>query len=460
MGDVLPQTAALFSATEIPDKLSDAMTSTTPTPISHVLGDATGLLIPAHRDALRADGEAFLTRAFHAFGSLPPDNRVARIARLETCHGGSTGHKLFLSVEYQRADPHLHTELFVKFSRDFTDPRRDHARRELEPEVRFAAISRLPGFPISVPAAYFADYHHESGTGVVITQRIAFGRNGIEPQHMKCMDPRIDNPLPYYRVVIAALARLAAAHKSGRLAPDIELRFPCDLVAASADPIRYDKAGLRAVLVEAAEFGMRCPQLLPAEVRTPEFIDKITREAFRIREHEATIQRYLRGNPDLIALCHWNAHLDNAWFWRDEQQTLHCGLMDWGRVNQITMGSALWGCFSAAHYNVLAHHLDELLALFVCEYREHGGPAITVEELELHLMLHVAVMGVARVLAFPEVILFRLPEAATASGPLDPVFERSDAARNCLHIYTVFLNLWRTRDFGAKLDMLLARLAS
>jgi hypothetical protein len=34
---------------------------------------------------------------------------------------------------------------------------------------------------------------------------------------------------------------------------------------------------------------------------------------------------------------------------------------------------------------------------------------------------------------------------------------RSDPARNCLHIYTVFLNLWQQRDFGAKLDELLAR---
>jgi hypothetical protein len=74
--------------------------------------------------------------------------------------------------------------------------------------------------------------------------------------------------------------------------------------------------------------------------------------------------------------------------------------------------------------------------------------------------LRAASMGVARVLAFPETVLFRLPEAATAAGPLDPVFLRSDPARNCLHIYTVFLNLWRTRDFGASLDKLLTRVGA
>jgi len=427
-------------------------------PITHFSGDATGLLIPAHRNALHDSGVKFLTAAFHAFGSLPPNNRVSRITRLESCPGGSTGDKLFLSIEYDQPDPALHTDLFVKFSRDFTDSRRDHGRFEMEPEVRFATISRLPNFPISVPNAYFADYHHDSGTGLIITQRIAFGEGSIEPHRIKCLDHTLDEPLPYYRSLITALARLAAAHKAGRLASDIEERFPYDPAAVASDPIEYSEEKLQSVVARCASFAAQCPQLLPAEIRSHAFLDKIGRDALRIRDHEATIQRYLRSNHDLIALCHWNAHIDNAWFWRDEGG-LHCGLIDWGRVNQITMGAALWGCLSAAHHDIWAQHLDELLALFVREYHEHGGPMIAVEELELHLLLHIACMGVARVLAFPAVVLFRLPEAATASGPLDPIFLRSDPARNCLHIYTVLLNLWQRRDFGAKLDTLLKAMA-
>jgi hypothetical protein len=426
-------------------------------PLAHVRGDATGLSFPAHAEALRTAGEAFLTAAFRTFGALSPENRVTRITRLEPCPGGSTGHKLFLGVEYQRPDPTLHTELFVKFSRDFTDPRRDHGRYEMEPEARFAAISRLPGFPIAVPAAYFADYHHESGTGLIITERITFGEGEIEPHRRKCLDHYLDDPLPYYRAIVTALARLAGAHKAGRLAPDIGERFPYNPATAGSDPILYNDGELRAVLAYCADFAVRCPQLLPAEVRSPEFTERMQFDAFRIREHEARIQRFLRGNPDLIALCHWNAHIDNAWFWRDSAGVLRCGLIDWGRVNQITMGAALWGCLSAAHHDIWEHHLDELLTLFANEYHEHGGALIAAEELELHLMLHVASMGVARVLAFPEIVLFRLPEAATAASPRDPIFLRSDPARNCLHIYTAFLQLWRTRDFGASLDTLLAR---
>lgn len=75
----------------------------------HARGDDTGVLMPAHEAALRLGGAAFLTRAFHAFGSISPANSVTRITRLEPCPGGSTGHKLFLSVAYALEEPGLQT---------------------------------------------------------------------------------------------------------------------------------------------------------------------------------------------------------------------------------------------------------------------------------------------------------------------------------------------------------------
>lgn len=428
-------------------------------------GDATGLAIPAHPEALRGAGADFLTRAFRRFGALAEDNAVARIVRLEHCPGGSTGAKQFLSVEYARPDRALHTELFVKFSRDFADERRDRQRTEMETEAPFMALSRRPDFPIRVPAAYFADYAADTGTGLVITERVAYGERGIEPHRRKCMDhvtmPETSGgPLPYYRAVVTALARLAAAHKAGRLAPDIEARFPFDPVAGSADPIRYGEAELDAELARCFSFAARAPQLVPAEVRTPEFEARLAQGAHRIRRHEAAIRRFLTGDPRMIALCHWNAHIDNAIFLRGADGALGCGFIDWGRVGQITFGSILWGGLSAAHHDIWNLHLRGLLALFAHEYRAHGGPAVSVDELELHLSLHMAAMGVARVLAFPEVIEFRLPGCIAASGPHDPMFEpiAADPARNCRQIYVNFLQYWRQQDFGAKLDALLASL--
>lgn len=69
-------------------------------------------------------------------------------------------------------------------------------------------------------------------------------------------------------------------------------------------------------------------------------------------------------------------------------------------------------------------------------------------------------MGVSRILAFPEVVLFRVPEALTAAGPHDPMILGVDPARNCLHIYAVFLQLWRRGEIGSGLDGVLAAAAA
>jgi hypothetical protein len=424
-----------------------------------VRGDATGLLIPAHSEALRAGGETFLTEAFQAFGALSADNRIKRITRFEICPGGSTGQKLFLSLEFEQPDPALHTDLFVKFSRDFSDKiRDDRGKHEMETEVRFAALSRLPGFPITVPIAYFSDYHHESRTGVIISQRIAFGVGGIEPHRPKCLDHELAEPLAYYRVILKSLARIAAAHKSGRLSPDIDTQFAFDAEAAAArDPILFDEPRLHLFVSRYADFALKCPQLLPANIATASFIAKLDRDIGLFLKHERTIKRFQQSNRDFIALIHWNANIDNAWFWRDASGALQCGLMDWGHVNQMNVAFALWGCLCGAPLEIWDRHLDQLLALFVAELHEHGGPRLDVDELELHLQLYVAMMGVSYLIQSPSRILARLPEAATASGTLDPIFRKNETARNQLHIMTAMLNYWQTRDFGASLDRLLQR---
>jgi hypothetical protein len=425
--------------------------------IDWAVGDASGLSIPAHADALRAAGADCLTEAFRAFGSIAPDNAVTAIRSIEPCAGGSTGQKLFLSVDYARDEPGLHRDLFVKFSRDFDDKRRDWQRTEMQSEARFEALAHEADFPISVPKPYFADYEATTGTGLIVTERIFFGENGIEPHRRKCMDHKtLDEPLPYYRAVVTALARLAGAQKAGRLAADLEQQFPFDPATGSSDPIRIDANKVRLLMAQARDFAKRCPQLLPPEVRSDEFMDKMERDALKVLEHEDAIRGFLVGDPDLIALCHWNAHIDNCLFWRDDAGELHCGLIDWGRVGQLTFGAVLWGGLSAAHHDVWDHHFRDLLGHFLDEYHAHGGPRLSVETLEVHLTLHMALMAVARMLVFPEVILFRLPEAEHASDMFDPIFETSDPARNCLHIYTAFLKYWRRRDFGAHIDALLA----
>ncbi len=430
-------------------------------PVDFVRGDATGMAIPAHGEALRAAGAAFLTEAFRSFGVLAADNRITRIMRLEPFHGGNSGEKVLLSVEYQHLQPGLHSELFVKFSRDFSDAFRDRRRHELEAEVRFATLSRLPTFPIRVPAACFADFHSESGTGILITQRIAFGCGDIEPLHAKCMDHELSNPLAYYRAIVSTLARLAAAHKSGLLSPQVDASFPFDPEKAKGDDaIPGDERQLRERIRRFGAFATSCPQLLPAHLASPAFIARLEREAVQFLHHEAAIKRFLHADGDFIALCHYNANIDNAWFWRETGGTLGCGLLDWGRVRQMNVAYALWGSLCGASLEIWDRHLPELLSLFVDELHAHGGPRLDAAELELHLDLYAATMGLAVLIDAPALVLSRLPEAAGAEGPLDPVFRKDPVVRGFLHVFTAFLNLWERHDFGVRLNQLLVRLAA
>lgn len=429
--------------------------------LDYVIGDATGIEIPAHAQALRDYGADFLTKAFHAFGSLGEDNRVLRISRYESFPGGNSGHKLCLWVEYARREPGLHDRLFVKFSRDFADAHRDRRRYELEAEVRLAALSRLPKFPIRVPEAYFADFHHPSGTGILITEQVAFGEGEIEPLTPKCMDYELRDPLEYYRATITALARLAAAHKNGVLSPDSDRLFPFDPLAAVAnDTIRWDGTRLVDRLAQFADFATRCPQLLPDHLTTPDFIARFRRGTQRIQQHEVAIRRFLHSRPDLISLCHWNAHLDNAFFWRDAAGALQCGLLDWGRVRQFNLVYALWGCLCGAELALWDEHLDELLILFIDEYHAGGGPKLDFEEVKLHLDLYIAMIGLVEVMNTPELVMTRLPEAADAFGLRDQIFRENELPRVVLHIFMVYLHVWQTHDCEGQLERMLALCAA
>ena len=196
-------------------------------PVSYsdfVRGDATGLAIPAHGEALRAAGETFLTDAFRSFGALSADDRVVRISRLEPFPGGNwvTSSSCRSNMRTRNRPAH---RAFVKFSRDFTDAFRDRRRHELQAEVGLAALPRRPTSR-SVFRPYFADFHRESGTGILISQRIAFGSGGIEPLRPKCMDHELAEPLGLYRATVTALAADRRAQGGAAIPAGREALFP------------------------------------------------------------------------------------------------------------------------------------------------------------------------------------------------------------------------------------------
>jgi len=419
-----------------------------------VVGDQFGLAFPADPAGLRSGGTRFLTDAFRVAGVLGGDNSVTRIKEFREVAGGSTGRKVAMEVEYDKAVAGLHTDLFVKFSRDLDNPIRDRGRTQMEPEVRFASLSRVPEFPIAVPYVQFADYHRRSGTGMLIIERIRYGDKEIERHYHKCLDYEMPEPLDHYRALLTALARLAGTHRSGCLPAGLTSRFPLDVAAATVGdraPLSPDKLERR--FTQLAEFVATHPALLPANVGSPEFLARLREDVPRIAHHEHTIAGQLAADSDYVALCHWNANIDNAWFWRAggrRRFALRLDGLGMRRPDEYGHGH-LGSHVGRRNRYVWNRHLDELLHLFVAEVHRCGGPNLDPDRLRRHTLLYAAVMGVAWLLDVPALISKRFG-ADLPDGRRDPRIKDDASVRAPLQMLSNLLNLWERHRVGDLLD--------
>ncbi len=414
-----------------------------------VTGEIFGVEIPADAETLLSAGADFLTRAFHAAGALAADNRVDRIVEAQEFIGGGTGKKLSLTLAYARPEPTLPEQLFIKFSRNFDNELWDRARFLMISEANFAVLSRSPDFPVAVPACLFADIEPESGTGLIITECIPYGCNGVEELYLKCMDYTVPEPVEHYKAILKGLARLSGAHRSSRMSPDFDRKFPFNREqAAAVFAIRTPEEKLIQRANRMFDFIARYPKLFPENVRTPGFREQFIRDIPDLVAAEGRIREILYGNPELIAFAHWNANIDNCWFWRDAEGTLQCGFMDWANAGQISAAQSISGAISGAEPFVWNDHLDELLSVFIEEYAAQGGPRLNLDELKLHILLIVAVSGVAYAMGAPLAVERDIADIDAVESYRDDCFREYENARIQLHMMTKMLNVWQTRKLG------------
>ena len=410
-------------------------------------GELFGLDFPAHPEALQSAGPEFLTRAFRTSGALGNDNSVTQITGLDEWTLGGTGVKALLSVAYERDTPGLSRDLFVKFSRNFHDKVRDSGRHHMPPEVRLANLSRDPDFPVAVPKCFYADIEQDTLTGIIITERIPYGQGAVEPHHPKCMDQILPDPLAHYSALVSNLARLSGAHKSGRLGDVVARDFPLDVDMLIARRPRLEAPLLAKRINRLAEFILQYPHLVPAHIATRAFLDGLCADALLAVEQQEDIWSFVYSRPDMIALCHMNANIDNAWFWREPDGALRAGLIDWGSVGQMSVASSIWGCIGAAEPETHDRHLDALLDIFVAEYARTGGPILDRHALARHLETHV-MMSALHMTTAPPAILREVPDPGVAADRYDPIFTANETARVQLKITISLLNMWERRDLG------------
>lgn len=420
-----------------------------------VRGDETGVAFPSTIESLTKQGPEFLTRAFRAVGTLSADNRVTAIARAEEFIGGGMGRKLLLDLEYAR-DEDLGRELFVKFPLDEGHPQRADFTWPMQAEARLYLLSLRCPLPVAVPRTYFADFNQEQMCGIVITERVAYGQNGIEPRIDKCEDYLLDNQYERYRAVARANAALAGAFRVGSTETGVGKIFPFPgLHQVSGERLPYSQTEIDQRIAKLREYAKNAPQLLPKNFASEDFLDRFEHEARLVLENQDRIFGHLNSATEFIGLSHWNINIDNAWFWRDDRAELKVGFLDWGSAQQMNIARGFWGMICAAEIELIDAHRTDLMSAAVESYREAGGPAITPEGFEFMYRLTAAVDAFYWMINAPIIVEMHLPNYAEMADRHDPRLHNTFLARAQSHILTVMLNefSWaNVKDAIARLD--------
>jgi hypothetical protein len=259
----------------------------------------------------------------------------------------------------------------------------------------------------------------------------------------------VPEALEHYRAILKGLARLSGAHRGGRLSPEFDKKFPFNREQASA--VMAIRATEEKVIQRANrmfDFIERYPKLFPENVCAREFRKQFMGDLPDVLAAESRIREILFGDPSFIAFAHWNANIDNCWFWRNANGELQCGFLDWANAGQLSVAQSVSGAISGAEPFVWNEHLDELLNTYIGEYAEQGGPRLRLDELRLHNLLIVVVSGVAYSMGAPLVIEREIQNIDAAESYRDECFRRYENSRIQLHMMTKVLNVWQTRQLG------------
>ena len=355
---------------------------------------------------------------------------------------------MLLTVAYERPIPGLPEELFVKFSRNFDNPLWDSARHLMDSEVRFAILSSSPDFPVPVPSLLFADIDLESHTGLMLTECITYGRNGVESLYRKCMDYHVPDQVGHYEAILRGVARLSGFHRAGKLSPGFDREFPYDrMLASTGYKVEVPEVKVVQWATRLFDFIDRHPQLFPDNVRTLEFRDQFLSDIPDVLAARGRITEVLHGNPDFIAFAHWNANIDNCWFRPGPDGTRQCGFLDWANAGQLSVAQSITGAISGAEAHVWDEHLDELLTVFIEEYAASGGPLLSLDEVRLHVLLGTAA-GLPYSMGAPIALAREVEDIDALVDYRDSSLAETENARIQLHMTTKMLNVWQTRKLG------------
>lgn len=402
-------------------------------------GDMYGLPVPATLADLERLGAEWLTQALHAARTLPADNAVTRIVKFKRLAtqgkdaAGGSGPKAFLTVEYRKPDPSLHTELFAKMPWSVGDEGKEAGADAFyrwkiscngDYDGQEVTVYRYLGplLPFQVPKYYFADMCRSNTNYILITEKIPFGDKDktewrpfeVLPVAEKYFDftlqPRMRREM--YFGIQRSQARMAAWDKMNRFSivpPEVRGSGPnFDPPAVGSFPFplpvteKKRKLGRNSAKTTAGlwrEFlGDKGKKLYPSEYTEPSFVDALVAMVEEVTPYRDDINAYFCLFPDMVALQHTNLQSDNAYYWYTDDDQIDCGIIDWGGASTRQFTSVMGGSITSAEGDVLDEHEDGLLRCFIDEYYKECGIRLDFEEFRrqwwLMYCLYVSGIGV------------------------------------------------------------------
>lgn len=387
--------------------------------VDAIPGEMYGLIVPPTLADLYKYGEEWLTKAFHAAGTMPKDNRITKIVEFKRLPmsgqdaAGGSGPKAFLTVEYEKEDPELHKELFVKMpwtvggeSKEMGGDKLWRAKIScnVDNDGQEVTVYRMLGplFPFHIPKYYFADICRANTNFILVTEKLLFGKKGqteFKPMEFQPLAEKyFDFQLPIalrsdmYYSLVRAQARMAAWERLGyfdkvpgetrghHMAPPLLMGFPRQVDPAKRQELRVQSEMVQAVWRDfLQDKGKKCYPKQFSEEKFVKALVECVEDAFVYRDDMGLYHHFF---PDMVGMMHTNLQSDNAYYWRDEEGKLDCGIIDWGGLSPGHIVHRLSGMITSALGEVLDEHEDMLLWTFVSEFFKECGILIDFGELK------------------------------------------------------------------------------
>lgn len=436
-----------------------------------------GLEFPWTEATLVEWGPNWLTAAFHAAGTLDKGNQVTKIIPEEKVKvtTGNNGGKFLFEVRYKRVEAGLHTRLFAKVPfplEGVTRSDRLSSSVNKQPQELYEINTyRLleASLPLKTPRFYYGDICKESSNWILITEcvpfsdkaKINFGKPTakkaplkpfqIEGPYDKCVDHNLrGDPLEYYLVLVRGGAMIAGLYKAGKLGSREKLRdnfsdmegLPIEAFgmhwAASGEDPRMFKPKVDLAITFISETGKK---LFPGYVTDQAFLAKLRTILMTLNAYKAEISYWKHKDPDYVALTHQNMNVDNAYFWRDADGNLECGVFDWGAMGSNSLGHKLWWWLYCMDFEPFKAHLPKLLEVFSSSYQEFGGPALDEELLRRMVMLTALEQMLGLAAAVPQILrMCPQREWATIDDRYDPRIAENIDGKSTLRLYLHVIN--------------------